>query len=236
MRRVAHSGSATIQSFLRHLREAGLRTVPQPLSLDNQFEELSYLPGRCFSPLEPRTAVAWHDNTLRQLGQIARSFHDVSAVFLRQVDGDWFPFAEACDEPEVVCHNDLGPWNAPITDEGMISIIDWEMASPGRKIWDVAHVAWNWIPCYSPEERHRLGYVGSWAFDTRLKVLLDSYGQSWTPRQILEAVIARQERVLRFVKFAKKSDEWLLQNWALVEPAPIEEDRAFTQTLLSTLR
>src|SRR4051812_47515180 len=82
VRRVAHSGSAKIQALLRHFREEGIDFVPMPRALRDDREELSYLPGRCYMPNEPRTAVAWDASHLEVLGGMLRQCHDVSVDFL----------------------------------------------------------------------------------------------------------------------------------------------------------
>ena len=231
--RIAHEGSATIQNLLRHFRSRGLTCVPVPLRLDPPVEELTYLPGICYSPTEARPSEAWSDDRLYRLGRTLRAVHDASMSFLADhPESTWFPYAEPCLAAEVVCHNDLGPWNVPVADED-ISIIDWEMAAPGEAIWDVAHVAWNWIPYFPPGERAHMGVPNPWRAEERLALLLEAYGGNrWDSATILREIVRRQTRVLELSAMARTSQAMLLQNWAKVDPSPILADRRFVEDLI----
>ena len=234
MRRAAHQGSATNHALLETLRAQGLDCVPRPLKLEPRYEELSYLPGECFGPTEPRKSIAWEQEVLHRIGYAVRRFHDLSVDFLnKNRKSPWFPHAERCDHPEVICHNDLGPWNAPITGTGRISIIDWEMAAPGNRIWDVAQLAWHWVPYYLPKERRRLGFKGRWNFERRLATLMRGYGNAdWSQAEISAAVLERQQRVIDLVEIALTTKDPLLANWAAVDPTPILQDQSYTRSLL----
>lgn len=233
VRRVAHEGSGTIQSYLLHLRASGIAYVPRPLSLSADREELSYLPGICYSPVEPRPAQAWGINRLEQLGAAVRRCHDASVSFLERCpNASWFPFPEPCDLPEVICHNDLGPWNVPVDGE-QIGIIDWEMAAPGKRIWDVAHIAWNWVPFFSPKERARVNFQEPWHAGVRLARLLKGYGETgWTVKDMLDEILRRQSRALELAGLSASTGATLLENWSKVEAEPILADQAFVRAIV----
>ena len=235
VRRIAHEGSATIQALLHHLRSTGIDFVPEPLSLVGDREELSFLPGDCYGPTDPRPEKAWDHRYLVQLARALRECHDASIAFMEGAIGaPWFPFAEQCDDPEIICHNDLGPWNVPISDTG-VAIIDWAMASPGRRIQDVAQLAWNWVPFYPAVERAGVGAPPDLDLDRRLTQLLEAYGlPGWTKRDILEEVLRRQTRLLNLVALARQSKAMMLQNWAQVDERPILADRGFVTEALKS--
>ena len=232
VRRVAHTGSAKIQALLRHFLAKGIDFVPTPLRLTRDVEELSYLPGRCFRPDEPRPAEYWDVCHLETLGALLRRCHDASMEFLTARGGaDWFPYAEAAADAEVICHNDVGPWNIPIDGE-RLSLIDWEMAAPGQRIWDVAHAAWTWVPFFAPSERERMGVPAPWSLNERLERLLRGYGEhDWSRADLHAAIIERQSRTLELIELARTGEHWLLANWAAVDERLIIEDRTWVQSL-----
>jgi hypothetical protein len=230
VRKVAHEGSGTIQTFLLHLQSTGIDYIPTPLSLSDRLEEISYLPGVCYGAVEPRPNEAWDIERLEHLGRAVRRCHDSSVEFLSSWRGaQWFPFAEPCAAPEVICHNDLGPWNVPVDGEH-IHIIDWEMAAPGMRIWDVAHIAWNWVPYFPPAERARVSFPEPYQPEARLAALLKGYGAShWTAREVLEEVLQRQSRTLELAALSISTEAMLLENWENVETDPILADQAFVR-------
>jgi aminoglycoside phosphotransferase (APT) family kinase protein len=50
---------------------------------------------------------------------------------------------------EVVCHNDLSPKNTVYQDLGdglrPVAFLDWDLAAPGRRVHDVAHLCWQFL-------------------------------------------------------------------------------------------
>ena len=71
------------------------------------------------------------------VAQLVRRFHDLTMG--TRLAGD----------EEVVCHNDLSPKNTVYRDLGHglrpIAFIDWDIAAPGARIHDVAHVCWQFV-------------------------------------------------------------------------------------------
>jgi thiamine kinase-like enzyme len=53
----------------------------------------------------------------------------------------------------MVCHNDLFPENVVFRDGVVVALIDFDMAGPGRPLWDLAIAAEEWAPLHAPGAR-----------------------------------------------------------------------------------
>src|SRR5262249_22102668 len=129
--------SAFVHRLLRLFDQAGWGGAPRFRGLDEQGREMmSFVPGH----------VAWEasqppevgcDESLVRVAELTRAFHDLTAGT---------PLA---GPEEVVCHNDLSPKNTVYQDLGAglrpVAFIDWDIAAPGRRIHDVAHVCWQYL-------------------------------------------------------------------------------------------
>jgi aminoglycoside phosphotransferase (APT) family kinase protein len=63
-------------------------------------------------------------------GRLLRRAHDALAG------------ADLAGGDEVICHGDAGPHNVVFRGDDAVALIDWEEASPGERLTDVADVAW----------------------------------------------------------------------------------------------
>ncbi|MFI6628392.1 phosphotransferase [Nonomuraea fuscirosea] len=160
VRRRPAERAAYVHEVLRLFERSGWRGAPRFLGLDGEGREiLGYVDGHvAWEEVQPDGVGS--DESLARVAGLVREFHDLSAGTPQAGDG------------EVVCHNDLSPKNTVYRDEGAgprpVAFIDWDLAGPGRRIHDVAHVCWQYAglgPGAEPGEAAR-----------RMRVICDGYG------------------------------------------------------------
>lgn len=96
--------SKSVHAFMEAVRAQGV-DVPAPLGRDEHGRQvIEFVPGQ----------LAMHTNLtlaeLRRVGAIVRAIHDASADFVPARDAVW-DTAIPAPGAEMVCHNDLAPWN-----------------------------------------------------------------------------------------------------------------------------
>ena len=147
VRKPVTRATPTVHRFLDHLRIAGYDRFPHALGVDEQGRQvLEYIPG-------PVVHRAGHHLPvdLYRVGDLIRGFHDAASSFTKPTDAVWEPLT-ASSEHEIICHNDLAPWNLVLGDKRWV-FIDWDNAAPGSRLWDLA---WSAISFHPVEVRSDL--------------------------------------------------------------------------------
>jgi aminoglycoside phosphotransferase (APT) family kinase protein len=170
--------------LLRHLEDVGFDGAPQALGVDRDgCEILTFIPGETI----PASLDGFRsDETLRQVAQLLKSYHDATATFEPPRNAAWQRDIGAPITGEVICHNDIGPYNTVAVEGSPIAFIDFDCAAPGPREWDIAHALWRFVPLYgdeafgTPAERAR-----------RITVFCDAYGFR-NQRSILATIERRQ--------------------------------------------
>lgn len=156
--------------------------APRFLGLDEQGREvLTYLDGHvAWEARQPAEVTS--EESLARVAALVREFHDLTS-------GTGLAGTE-----EVVCHNDLSPRNTVYRDlgEGLrpVAFIDWDLAAPGRRIHDVAHVCWQYLglgPGAVPGEAAR-----------GIRLICDAYGLA--PDGVVDAILWWQDRCWRGIE------------------------------------
>ena len=91
----------------------------------------------------------WEDHVLMEVAKLERRYHDSTQGFITPKDAIWqWP---ALDPFEVLCRNDFAPYNIIFRGNQPAGIIDFDMASPGPRLWDLAYTAYRFVPLTAPE-------------------------------------------------------------------------------------
>ena len=193
--RPAPPGARALHAHLHALRRAGFDGVPAPVRLtDEGQEELSFVPGDVALPPFPDWVLT--DTALESVGRLLRRLHDASATVPVDASADW---SRELSDPEggpLLCHNDVCPENVVFTDGRAAALIDFDMAAPGRPIWDLAMTARYWVPMLDPDSA-TAAYPRQPEPFARLRLLADAYRLSWPERAALPLVIEQATDVCR---------------------------------------
>jgi len=144
VRRRAGPWTPAVQALLGHLQRVGFESAPQPLGTDDLGREvLSFIPGDVHVGW-PDPMPSWtyeDDTTLVAAAQLLRRYHDALQGFTPPAQPHWRVVAPG--RHEVICHNDWAPYNAVFDGRVPVAVLDWDMAGPGSRAWDVARSAFT---------------------------------------------------------------------------------------------
>jgi Phosphotransferase enzyme family len=162
-----------VRALLRHLEAVGFDGAPRHLGTDEQGRHVvSWVPGDV--PVPPYPDWALTDEALASLGRLVRDYHEAVATFDAAGLTGWSTEWADPTGGRVLCHNDLFPENVVFRNGRVVALIDFDMAGPGRPLWDVAIAAEEWAPLHAPGARinHPVGLDAV----RRLGVLATAYG------------------------------------------------------------
>jgi hypothetical protein len=137
VRRTTTARSGYVRDLLALFERSGWAGAPRFLGTDERCRDtFTHIEGRAALTAGER-AAAGTDACLVQVARLVRQFHDLTHG-TPQAGGQ-----------DVVCHNDLAPKNTVYSVEGdawhPLALIDWDLAAPGERIHDVAHVCWQYL-------------------------------------------------------------------------------------------
>jgi hypothetical protein len=180
VRRPLRPFSLTVQAYLAHLRDAGFTGAPLPLGVDEQGREvLSFVPGDVpRNPLPPETAG---DDVLVALARLVRALHEASAGWAPPPGAVWGGTPASAGRPstdptELVSHRDYYPGNVVFRDGLPVALIDFDLAKPTTRLYDIANALWYWAPLRDP--RDRAPAFANADIPHRVAVFADAYGMT----------------------------------------------------------
>ena len=197
VRRPAGPWTPTVHALLNYLASRGFSGAPQALGYDDQEREiLTYLSGETVGASRPWPEWTHSERGLQEAGNWLRRYHDIVREFRPPADAVWRLGDRPWQPGDVIAHNDAAPYNAvwkgSTTGSGtLVGFIDWDFAAPQPPIWDLAYLAFSWVPLHA---RHVVIAEGFTDFDARpqrLRLLLDAYGWDGTLEEVFDAVVAR---------------------------------------------
>ncbi|MEV5829803.1 phosphotransferase [Spirillospora sp. NPDC052242] len=197
-----------VHRLLGLLERAGWDGAPRFLGIDGQGREvLGFVDGHvAWEPVQPPGVDG--DESLARVAELVREFHDLTA-------GTALAGGE-----EVVCHNDLSPKNTVYRDRGAglrpVAFIDWDLAAPGRRVHDVAHVCWQYV-------RLGPGITDVAEAARRMRLVCDAYGPV-DRGALVDAILWWQDRCERGIAAAAAAGDPAMVR--LREAGVVDEVRA----------
>lgn len=215
VRRPAGAWTPAVHRLLAHLERAGFGGAPRALGIDDRGREIvGYVEGKIVWPDHPSLLAG--DDALAQVARLIRSYHDAVAGF--DADGSvWADLgADRTGPPELVCHNDLGPWNLIHRPDGSWAFIDWDLAAPGRRDWDLGWALLGLIPLTADR------LLADDDIVRRLRVFAASYGVADLP-SVLEVAVERC--VVEAAEIRRRGGRLLVEGHAEIWEASAERVR-----------
>jgi aminoglycoside phosphotransferase (APT) family kinase protein len=185
VRRPVGPWTPAVHALLDHLEAAGFEAAPRALGTDAEGREVvTYETGDVVWPDHFERLES--DEALAEIAQLIRRYHDVAAAFVPPAEAQWWDLAaDPTGADELVCHNDLAPWNLVCGSEGKWTFIDWDLAAPGRRSWDLGWALLSFIPL-TPDRP-----LEDDAIVRRLRVFMEAYG---APQELESALACAVER------------------------------------------
>ena len=239
--------SPAVHALLQHLEHVGFDGAPRYLGEDDLGREvLSYVEGQAAAK-EPHEQWALTDDALASVAHLLRRFHEAARSFDAAAHR-WPTDVPVRFQDGLVSHNDVNLDNVVFRDGEAVALIDFDLASPGSAVWDVALAARLWVPLRADDEvaDERRGRR-----EHRLRVFVDAYGLPEDGRRrLVEAALethhwcysivrAGAERgVPGYVRYwdgsaqrrAERLQGWLAEHGAELDralgPAPVRRARA----------
>jgi hypothetical protein len=181
--------SSYVHDLLAHFDRNGWSGAPRPFGIDDRGRDImefvdGFVPWETPASPRVRTSVA-----LAAAARLLRTCHDLTAGT---------PLAAG---QEVVCHNDLSPKNTVYRDLGNglvpVTFIDWDLAAPGERIHDIAHLCWQFT-CLGDPTLHGCREL--------LQTICTAYGD-FDRTELVETILWWQDRCWRGIESAAASGD-----------------------------
>lgn len=143
VRREMKPESPDVHKLLKHLELKGFHYAPRFLGIDEKGREiLSFIDGEAGN--YPLKNYMWSDDALTEIAKMQRLYHDAVSDF--PFDDSWLPVDRTPPQAEVLCHNDFAIYNIIFNHKKPVGIIDFDVAGPGPRLWDIAYTLYTCVP------------------------------------------------------------------------------------------
>lgn len=149
VRRPSRASTASVHALLRHLERYGFEGAPRALGVDERGREvLSYVEGG--SAARPLPGYALSGESLAALARLLRGFHDAAEGFVPPREAVWETGSNDDEAPRLIGHCDVNLDNVIFRDGLPVALIDFDMARPTTRLFDVVTTLRHWAPIADP--------------------------------------------------------------------------------------
>lgn len=209
VRRDLKPDSSKTHKLLKHLENKGFINAPKFLGIDEKGREiLSFIEGEAGN--YPLKEYMWSNDVLKEIAKMLRLFHDSVSDF--SMEEGWEPIDHTPQPFEVLCHNDFAIYNIIFNHKLPVGIIDFDVAGPGPRLWDIAYTLYTCVPLsrVSLSETGEAVYYHSLDHaernKQRVKLFFESYGEE-LEKGFMEMVLLRLEGLCKTIeRKAKEGD------------------------------
>jgi hypothetical protein len=232
VRRPARPTTPATAALLDHLASVGFE-APRHLGLDEHGREVvSYVPGQAVTL--PYPAWALDRPALVSVARLLRRFADAVEGF------DPSPHTWPSGPPPAfagpaVAHNDPNLDNVVFRDGRAVALIDFDLAAPAARVWDVGAAARLWAPLRPADtisDRRRADAL------ERFRVFVDAYGLDAGDRaRVVAAAVAHHDWAYRIVeRGAEQGRPGFRSYWTQDAAARTERTRTWLERSSPQLR
>jgi len=184
----------TIHELLCYVRAQGIDWIPKSYGLNPEDKHvLSYIDG--FVPKETPEWI-WNEDILIEVALRLRQGHDATVNF-KYKKAQWLLDNDEINE--VICHNDFAPYNCVFSGRKFKGLIDFDVCSPGSRIWDIAYTSYRFIPLFPDKNKEKYFEVSPFSKEVmlnRLKLFLDAYSDDkkeflYDEEKVIDKIVKR---------------------------------------------
>jgi phosphotransferase family enzyme len=184
--------SSAVHGLLHSLEVQGFEGAPRFLGLDRQGREiLTFIEGEVGH--YPLQQYMWSDENLMEVAHLLRRYHDATVGYSAPDGASWqFEYPDR-HQHEIICHNDVAPYNMVYRDGKPQALIDFDTAGPGPRIWDIAYAVYRFVPLSYAQDMQALGLADPTIQGQRLRLFCQAYGLMYSYEEVLDTVVRRLE-------------------------------------------
>ncbi len=208
VKRSLSENAGRIHMLLRHLEQKGYTYSPRFIGIDSGgCEVLSFIEGEAGN--DPMKEYMWSDESLARIAIMLRFYHDAVSDF--PFDASWKPLIGTLPPYELICHNDFARYNIIFNGKEKLpaGIIDFDVAAPGSRLWDIAYTLYTCVPLsrfYEVVPGGKIDYTNAEAGKrkSRIALFFTKYGIPH-PDNLFDIVLARLSGLCQLIE--KKANE-----------------------------